>query len=362
MKQVIKKISAIFFTSLFLSFAFISGCSSTEKKSMLSEWRFVPLPDLTKQPLKLKIVHVINDRFVSLNDEQVSRVLIRSRQLIKQHFNVEVEFENKSNISIEKFFSYLPNKIISARGQYILDAKNIDGDTKKMMNASIYSTLMEYDQQQASVIDYAKPFLIDSASVTNFTELADELVKTLLHRLKYWYQQKADDGYPVLNSEPYNQWVWWDSMGYGSMPYDVVITNQLVASIENYGMAVHSSLRGGITGGTMTYSKAGPYKGYIFISAFQLLNDFQLLETLRDDKHYNDDQIIDYMAALLTHEVGHLLFHFGHPFNDSACIMNPTPLLRYREWYDGLDEDACNSGAYPMMKPGAAKIDFNPDW
>ena len=42
------------------------------------------------------------------------------------------------------------------------DAKNIDSNTKKIMSTSIYSTLMEYEQQQASVIDYAKPLLIDS--------------------------------------------------------------------------------------------------------------------------------------------------------------------------------------------------------
>jgi len=347
---------------MMLVFIFIMACTLSEKKSNSSGWQFVPLPDLSQQPLKLNVAHVINRRFVALNDKQITRVLLRTQQLIKHHFNLQVVFEKNQKLSIDQFFSYLPEKVIAERSQYIVDVNNINDEVKKQMRTSIYSTLMEYEQQQTSVIDYAKPYLVDSGPVENLVELADELVKTLLHRIMYWYRQKAEDGDSVLNDMPYNQWVWWDSMGYSDMPYDVVITNQLVASIENYGMAVHSSLRGGITGGTMTYGKKSSYKGYVFISAFQLLNDLPMLEKLRDDKHYTDEQIINYVAALLTHELGHLFFHYGHPFNAPGCIMNPTPVLKYRQWYEGFDVEACKSGQYPMMQPGAARIDFNPDW
>jgi hypothetical protein len=360
MKKISKLIYCLIATCILL--VFTNSCSLPEKKSNSSEWLFAPLPDLSKQPLKLNVAHVINHRFTALSNEQIKQVLARTQQLLRQYFDLDVIFEQSQPVSIEKFFSYLPEKIITERSQYIVDAHNINNAVKKQMRSSIYSTLLENEQQQSSVINYAKPYLVNSSQVTNLMELADELVKTLLHRIEYWYQQNAKDGQPVLNDKPYNEWVWWDSMGYGEMPYDVVVTNQLVASIENYGMAVHSSLRGGITGGTMTYSKNSPYKGYVFISAFQLLNDSAMLAKLRNDERYTEQQIIDYVAALLTHELGHLFFHYGHPFNAPACIMNPTPLLKYREWFDGFDMKACKSGNYPMMQPGAVKIDFNPDW
>ena len=362
MKKASHKIYWMFIASMLLAVIFVTACTLNKKTLNLSEWQFVSLPDLSQQPLKLNVAHVINQRFMALSDKQVTDVLLRTQQLIKQHFNLRIVFEKKQKISIDQFFSYLSEKVIAERSQYIVDASNINEEVKKQMRTSIYSTLMENERQQASIIDYAKPYLVDTAPVDNLLELADELVKTLLHRVIYWYQQNAQDGDPVLNDTPYSQWVWWDSMGYSDMPYDVVITNQLVASIENYGMAVHSSLRGGITGGTMTYSKSSPYKGYVFISAFQLLNDLPMLEKLRADKHYTDEQIIDYVAALLTHELGHLFLHYGHPFNAPGCIMNPTPLLKYRQWYENFDVEACKSGQYPMMQPGAAKIDFNPDW
>jgi len=360
MNKVSKKI--VWIILLILPLVFLNSCSPVEKKPGSSEWQFAPLPDISRQPLKLNVAHVINKRFTALTDEQIKRLFIRTQQLLKQYFNLDVIFENNQQVSIDDFFSYLPEKIISARGKYIVDARNINDEVKKQMRASIYSTLLDNEQQQSSIINYAKPYLVDPESVENLSELADELVKTLSHRVRYWYQQNAEDGKPVLNNMPYNQWVWWDSMGYGEMPYDVVITNQLVASIETYGMAVHSSLRGGITGGTMTYSKNSPYKGYVFISAFQLLNNSPLLKKLRNDEAYTDEQIINYVAALLTHELGHLFFHYGHPFNAPACVMNPTPLLKYREWFEGFDAQACRAGNYPMMQPGAVKVDFNPDW
>jgi hypothetical protein len=340
----------------------LSACDSIKTKSPDVQWQFVPMPDLSKQPLHLKVAHVTNDRFKSLSSQQLNKVLNRTQQLIKQHFNLHVVFENEMQLPIADFFAYLPEKVIEGRGQFIINPNNLTELTLQQMRNSIRSTLIAYEQDQQSVIDYAKPYLVDNCEVCDLTELSNELVKTMLARIKFWFEYKASDGQPILNRMPYNEWVWWDSMGYSDMPYDVVITNQLVASIENYGMAVHSSLRGGITGGTMTYSKKAAYKSYVFISTFQLLDDSDMIAKLRDDEKYTQEQIVNYVAALLTHELGHLFFHYGHPFNAPSCIMNPTPLLKYREWYEGFDIEACKAGGYPMMEPGAVQIDFNPEW
>ena len=45
----------------------------------------------------------------------------------------------------------------------------------------------------------------------------------------------------------------WDKLAHGALTYDIVITKQLMASAEYFGMDVHSALRGGITVGTTSY-------------------------------------------------------------------------------------------------------------
>jgi len=357
-----KYILSLVIASFFLLVGGISGCDLIRTKPAETQWQFIPMPDLSKQPLHLKVSHVINDRFKALTQQQLNQILKRTQQLIKQHFNLDVFFDIGKQLSIADFFSYLPEKIIEERGRFIVNPNKITESTFQQMQSSIRSTLIEYEQDQQSVIDYAMPYLEKPCSACDLTELSNELVNTMLSRNKFWFDYKASDGEAVINGMPYNEWVWWDSMGYSDMPYDVVITNQLVASIEDYGMAVHSSLRGGITGGTMTYSKQSPYKSYVFISAFQVLDNSAMIIKLRDDESYSEEQIVNYIAALLAHELGHLFFHYGHPFNAPACIMNPTPLLKYREWYEGFDVEACKAGNHPMMQPGAAKIDFNPGW
>ncbi len=67
------------------------------------------------------------------------------------------------------------------------------------------------------------------------------------------------------------------------MPYDIVITNQLVASAEYFAMDVHSSLRGGLTAGTTSYAKNTRLNTYAYIMVYPMLNDTALLTRLRDD-------------------------------------------------------------------------------
>ncbi len=59
----------------------------------------------------------------------------------------------------------------------------------------------------------------------------------VLARLGHWTTATAADGRPVIDHTPYNEWVYWDSLGYGPLAWDVVVTNQPVISAEYYGAA-----------------------------------------------------------------------------------------------------------------------------
>lgn len=326
------------------------------------EWSSVKLPVLPQTSIELRVASVINPRFPQLTDEQLAAVLDKTSVMVKEFFGLSVTFTRPDTIPIEQFFEYLSRTVKKARSKDIVKFRHVSAEDKSRMAEGVYRTLAEYWDEREVVVDYAKPYLLVPYEGSDFKQLANALVETLLLRLHYWQDQEAGDGRPVIDDKPYNEWVWWDSIGYSDMPYDVVITNQIVASAETYDMSVHSSIRGGLTAGTTTYSKRGRFNTYAYIMVYPMLNDSDMLVTLRNDEHYSDEQVTSYAAALLTHELGHVLLHLGHPFGNQNCVMYPTPLLKYREWTQQLDAAQCAVNSEAMMQPGSVNITYRADW
>jgi hypothetical protein len=364
-----------YFTGLLLTVLLWSlfACSNDNDEKVLpasvqlsgdtGDWQTISLPDLSRQAVHLNVASVVNSRFKSLTDSQIEKLLLRTQQMVKQNFNIDVVFSPVKIISIKDVFSRLEPELISKRRDEIVDINHIDKQARERMQQALFATLSNYAGDKQGVIDYAQPYLLQpEIKQKDFIGLSYALIDTLVTRLQYWQTQKAADGRPVLGSDTYHEWVWWDSLGYSDLSYDILITNQLVASAEYYALDVHSSLRGGITAGTTTYNKNTTFNSYAYIMVYPMLNDSALLTTLRQDKSYSDEQVINYSAALLTHELGHLLLHLGHPFGNKHCVMSPTLMLNYRDWYDNLDARQCAVGSSKEMTPGAAQINYNRRW
>ena len=83
---------------------------------------------------------------------------------------------------------------------------------------------------------------------------------------------------------------------------------------------------------------------------------------LRGGETYSAKETAELSGAYLAHEIGHLLFQFGHPFGQKSCVMNPTSMLRFREWYQQVDNAACPIGCRPEMSVGAVLPTFNTNW
>lgn len=324
-------------------------------------WRPIPLPRLDQSPVTLRVVYAENPRFNGLTDAQLSRVLAKTRQLARQHLQLELALELQPRISVKQLFHYLPAKVKQARHSAILTWKHIGTAEREAIHQSIYNSLKAYEDHPREAIDYARPYLLDAGDIHNLSQLVDAITQTYITRFEYWTRQQGRDGKPLLNGE-YNEWVWWDSLGYGALPYDVVITNQPVISMENYDLSMHTSLRGGVTLGTMTYNRDSPYFGYIFASSYIFNNPLSEPHLYHNAAHFTAEEAIDYTAVIVTHELGHLLYHYGHPFNAVSCIMNPTPTISYREQYQQLDAAACRALNLPSMQAGAETIPYNTAW
>lgn len=346
-------IASLLFVLLFL----LASCQSNAEKKVVESVSLPSLPSV----IHLKVARVINPRFKQLEAPQVKRTLQKASEIIQQQFGVKTEFEMVETLSIESFFQLRSRQLLSERSSEILSPKKgLNAADRKRMIRSIEQSIRSMSKQVEPVYKYSRPYLKADIKQVSFESLAAALADTLLWRQKSWYQLKADDDKTILNGDGYNEWVWWDSMGYADFPYDLVLTNQLVASVEAYGMDAHSAMRGGITNGTTTYSQGGQFQTYSFVSTFAMINDYPELLELRNHDNPDQNQREDYVAALIAHEMGHLLFHYGHPYGVTECIMSPAPLLDFKSWIQGFDEKACFSGNYEAMKKGAVELSFEP--
>jgi len=332
----------------------LMGCSHDKVR-----WETVTLPTI-HEPVTLRVVYAENPRFSKLSADDLKTMLQYTKKACEKHLAVEVDFELMPMIPIEKLFDdYLKPGVRKARENEIYDFRHRSGDRSRLVDA-MRKGLAERHTPLKELISYAAPHLLRQPKAETEEAFAESLADTLLNRIGLWQAMPASDGSPVLDDSFYNEWIYWDSLGYAAPPFDIVITNTLIASVEYFGQDIHSALRGGLTVGTTTNSRS-ELGAYVFWSTFAFTEAYPLLKQLRD-KDYKADNALLLSGTYLAHEIGHLLFHYGHTFETDACIMTPVPMLYFKQWYNGLDKKRCDAGRFPGMQKGAAKLYYRPDW
>ena len=330
---------------------------------LFSEWQPLIYEPLKKKSITLDFVRVINDRFPKMSDEQLKVYLNEAQKVVKEHFDIQIYFNHKKNYSIEEFFSPLSLKIRKDLQELIYDFKKGKGDRNKLVK-DIYETLLVNVKNVtlSEMIAYAKPYLIGKHQVTTKRMLANALIATEIKRLKIWLNVKAQDGQSVINEDNYNEWSFWDALGHVQDNFDIVLTNQLIASAEYYGQDIHSALRGGIVAGTTSYRKNSPYNAFVFATSFLFINDAPMIKQLRGGENYSSEEAARYSGAYLAHEIGHMLLRLGHPFGRKACVMSPAKLLLFKQWYHDIDAKKCLLGSDSSMTPGSVTLYYNDAW
>jgi len=336
----------------------LCGC----KEDPATEWQKAPLPDIKAgATVRLRVVHAINPRLARFSPDYLRIVLASAQLTVWKNFGVNVEFTEAPDIGVDQLFALIPPSVKEVRKQSIYDFKSGTGDKHKLAE-SINATLTEHKTKLEDALAFARPYLPPDAHPKDLMELSELLANVMLEKMEQWRHIKAADGAPVLDASPYNEWVYWDTLGYGNLPYDLVITNQFIASAENYGADIHSALRGGVTVGTTSYSRTGKYGAYVFMSTFPFLDNSDATKLMRGGEQYSEADAAELAGAYMAHEIGHLLFQLGHPFGQKTCVMNPASLLHFREWFDQISGADCPLGSRPEMKVGAIPQYFNPDW
>jgi len=302
--------------------------------------RTAPLPGET---VTLRVAHVVNPDLPRMNTGQLRAMLAAARSGAMESFGVNVEFTEPEEQSLKPLFDRATPGQRREWNGLSYDFKSGKGDRTRLVRG--YAAALRSDESSLDdLIAYAQPHLLAPVPERTYQGLAEAVTATLLARLDQLKSQKLPDGGALIDGSPDNEVLYWVFIGRLSFPYDVVITNQLIASAEYVGSSIHTAIRGGVTNGITTSNPSSPYGTTAIVSTYPLIGEDVVIRSLRGGESYSEADSARFAGFLLVHEIGHQLFDFGHPYGRRACVMNPPELLRFREWVAQLSPRECPLG------------------
>jgi hypothetical protein len=301
--------------------------------------RAAPLPGET---VTLRVAHVVNPELPRMTSEQLGVLLAAARKGVMENFGVNVEFTEPEEQSLNALFDRATPRERRDWNALSYDFKSGKGDRTRLVRG--YAAALRSDENGLDdLIAYAQPNLLAPVRERTYQGLADAVTATLVARLEQLKSQTLPDGSELIDGSPDNEVLYWAFIGRLSFPYDVVITNQLIASAEYIGSSIHTAIRGGITNGITTANPSSPYGTTAIVSTYPLIGEDGVTRSLRGGESYSEADSARFAGLLLVHEIGHQLFDFGHPYRRQACVMNPPELLRFREWAGQLSPKDCRT-------------------
>jgi len=313
----------------------------------------LPLPVLPEGPVVLRVAYVVNPRLPKMSNEQLKILLTATQKTARDHFGIDIHFTPVVEIPIETLFHEIPESARLNAARHIYDFKKNQGNLYHLINA-FSKGLRQSDEPLAAMINYAQPYMKEPIE-NSYESLGNALARIQLERIKQWQSVKALDGKSVIDESTYNEYMMWDALSYGNMPYELVLTNQIIASTEDIDPAVHTAIRGGYCNGVTFYNKQSRYGTYSVWSTFAFSSDKELKQ-IRSGEAYSPEEAAKLAGIGATHEIGHQLFHFQHPYGNTACVMNPVPMFNYRSWTNKLSPKDCEIGSSPAMVAGSNKF------
>lgn len=284
--------------------------------------------------LTLKVAYLVNPALPRMKAEQLGAMLEAARRGARENFGVSVEFTEPEEQSLAALFDRATPRDRRQWKDLSYDFKGGKGDRARLVRG--YAAALRSDENSLDdMIAYAQPYLLAPVAERTYDGFAEAVTATLLARLEQIKSEK------LLDASPNNEVLYWAFVGKLSFPYDVVITNQLIASAEYVGSSVHTAIRGGITNGITTRNSSAPRGMTAIVSMYPLIGEDGVTRSLRGGESYSEADAARFAGLLLVHEIGHQLFDFGHAYGRTACVMNPPEMLRFREWVERLSPRDC---------------------
>jgi len=293
---------------------------------------------------------------------ELRTIVQTAASLVSEHFGVILKIPSSIETSdIDEVFTDLvsktPDGFAGLMGDFQND--NVDwGTVKELLIEQIDSYSGSLEEQ----IAFADPYLTVTPASRSVDAFAEAVVDTFRTKLSYWTRATLPDGNPIIGEVagrkdlPLNEYGYWTLMAKLGVEAEIVLTNQFIASVEYIPTPVHTSIRGGITGGSTEYNPTSRLGASVWMSIAPFLMNDRQINDLRRNKTYSREDALRYAGVLLAHEIGHLVMHFGHPWSNAACLMRPAEVLDFALWEESLNAEKCLVGSDPEMTPGVLKI------
>jgi hypothetical protein len=339
-------------------FAIGIGC---QPQPLFAKESFVALPKIENNTVVPRLLYIENPRFPKVEINDLWKVFQSAADLVQEHFGVTVK--RPSNIQVFEIDDVFADLIKNKPANF----DNIIGDFRNgnVDWESIKKSLVEQINKQkdplSKQIEFARPYLVRPLEEENLESFSNAVIETFKSRLSHWTIAKLEDGYPVIGQFPglpdlpYNEYGYWTLMAKLGIDAEIILTNQLVASVEYIPIPVHTSIRGGITGGSTEYNPSSRLGSSVWVSLFPYFSNNNRIMELRNGETYSREEALSYAGTMLAHEMGHQLFQLGHPWSNEACLMRPAEALDFASWVNKLDAKKCQIGSSPAMKPGTMK-------
>jgi hypothetical protein len=315
--------------------------------------KILALPELT-QPVILRVVVAENPRFEALTPANVDAVLAHAQQAVKLNFNIDIRFDPAARMPLAGLFAAIPAKTRANAEKSRMGVID-DAPTQEQSARSLLKD-MRIDGDFWAQRRFATPDLLEAPADDSQMAFARALIATQHRLLAGWRDKPARDGLPSLGADRFNEYTYWVALGDTDLPYDVILTNQLIASAEREDNSVHSALRGGVSNGITSQSRAGRFQLRSVVSSFPFVDNSAQTQRLRGGVMSTPADANLQMGLMLAHELGHLLLHLGHPFANPACVMTPPVRLEFRKWQQGLDAHTCPLADSKANTPGFIKF------
>jgi len=328
---------------------------------LIAKQRFVALPKIENNTVAPRIIYIKNPRFPSVMPNDLRTVALVAAGLVKDHFGIKVEIPSRIPIrDIDDVFS----KLI---GNEPAGFRNVIGDFRngKVDWGTVRNNLIEEIEKQkdplSKQIDFARPYLIKPLKWETLSSFTQAVLETFKARLSHWTVAKLQDGNPIIGTVPgrpdlpVNEYAYWTLMAKRGIQAEIILTNQVVASVEYIPIPVHTSIRGGVTGGSTEFNPLSKFGSSVWVSLFPFFSDNPQIVKFRNGDTYSRDEALSYAGAMLAHEMGHLLLQLGHPWSNAACLMRPAEMLDFASWVKRFDAAKCRIGSSAAMKTGTIK-------
>jgi len=327
-----------------------------------AERRFVERPEIENSTVAPRVIYVENPRFPTVTRNDLKKVVRVAAALVEEHFGIVVESPDHIPVlHIDDVFADLVRNEPPNLKALIGDFRNDRVDWERVRQ-NLVKQIKKQRDPLAEQIRFARPYLVVPIAREDLDSFSRAVVETFKARLSHWTAATLADGHPVIGDVPgrrdlpLNEYGYWTLMAKRGIDAEIVLTNQLVASVEYIPIPVHTSIRGEITGGSTEYNPSSRFGTSVWVSLFPYFSDDPRIREYRKGDIYSREEALAYAGAMLAHEMGHQLLQLGHPWANEACLMRPAEALDFAAWTKKFDAKKCPIGSSPAMTPGAVKV------